>query len=73
MVRFIGLSPKQTQAIEGSRSHSLTDVEVAVTQSDQASSPIEGEEGHLSIVYRKPHQLYRTLSLLALVLAKLIK
>ncbi|CMY14498.1 glycosyl hydrolase-like protein [Streptococcus pneumoniae] len=39
MVRFIGLSPKQTQAIEVLKGHiSLPDVEVAVTQSDQASS-----------------------------------
>ncbi|HGR7961124.1 TPA: hypothetical protein ACL6F7_000754 [Streptococcus pneumoniae] len=35
MVRFIGLSLKQTQAIEVLKGHiSLPDVEVAVTQSD---------------------------------------
>ncbi|CZE30797.1 glycosyl hydrolase-like protein [Streptococcus pneumoniae] len=60
MVRFIGLSPKQTQAIEVLKGHiSLPDVEVAVPQSDQASISIEGEEGHYQLTYRKPHQLYR--------------
>ena len=35
MVSFIGLSPKQAQAIEVLKSHiSLSDVEVAVAQSD---------------------------------------
>lgn len=44
MVRFTGLSPKQTQAIEVLKGHiSLPDVEVAVTQSDQASISIQGE------------------------------
>ncbi|VMO04165.1 glycosyl hydrolase family 20 (GH20) protein [Streptococcus pneumoniae] len=71
MVRFTGLSPKQTQAIEVLKGHiSLPDVEVAVTQSDQASISIEGEEGHYQLTYRKPHQLYRALSLLATVLAE---
>ncbi|HGQ5356230.1 TPA: beta-N-acetylhexosaminidase [Streptococcus pneumoniae] len=71
MVRFTGLSPKQTQAIEVLKGHiSLPDVEVAVTQSDQASISIEGEEGHYQLTYRKPHQLYRALSLLVTVLAE---
>ncbi|CIO69376.1 glycosyl hydrolase family 20 (GH20) protein [Streptococcus pneumoniae] len=71
MVRFTGLSLKQTQAIEVLKGHiSLPDVEVAVTQSDQASISIEGEEGHYQLTYRKPHQLYRALSLLVTVLAE---
>lgn len=65
MVRFTGLSPKQTQAIEVLKGHiSLPDVEVAVTQSDQASISIEGEEGHYQLTY---HQTSPTLSCLVLV------
>ncbi|VJY24343.1 glycosyl hydrolase family 20 (GH20) protein [Streptococcus pneumoniae] len=45
-------------------------MEVAVTQSDQASISIQGEEGHYQLTYRKPHQLYRALSLLVTVLAE---
>lgn len=61
MVRFIGLSPKQTQAIEVLKGHiSLPDVEVAVTQSDQASISIKGEGGRYQLTYRNPHQLIAT-------------
>ena len=71
MVRFTGLSPKQTQAIDLLTKHiSLPDVEVAVTQSDQASISIKGEGGHYQLTYRKPHQLYRALSLLATALVE---
>ncbi|HHG7536659.1 TPA: beta-N-acetylhexosaminidase [Streptococcus pneumoniae] len=71
MVRFTGLSPKQTQAIEVLKGHiSLPDVEVSVAQSDQASISIKGEDGHYQLTYRKPHQLYRALSLLVTVLAE---
>ena len=60
MVSFTGLSPKQAQAIEALKHHiSLPDVEVAVTQSDQASISIKGEGGSYQLTYRKPHQLYR--------------
>ena len=46
MVIFTGLSSKQAQAIEALKKHiSLPDVEVAVTQSDQASISIKGEGG----------------------------
>ena len=71
MVRFTGLSSKQTQAIDLLTKHiSLPDVEVAVAQSDQASISIKGEGGHYQLTYRKPHQLYRALSLLATSLAE---
>ena len=71
MVRFTGLSLKQTQAIDLLTKHiSLPDVEVAVTQSDQASISIKGEGGHYQLTYRKPHQLYRALSLLATALVE---
>ena len=71
MVRFTGLSPKQEQAVELLKKHiSLPDVEVAVAQSDQASISIKGEGGHYQLTYRKPHQLYRALSLLATSLAE---
>ena len=66
MVRFTGISDKQAQAIEVLKGYiSLPDVEVAVTQSDQASISIKGEGGHYQLTYRNPHQLYRALSLLA--------
>ena len=71
MVIFTGLSPKQTQAIEALKNHiSLPDVEVAVAQSDQASISIKGEGGHYHLTYRKPHQLYRALSVLATALVE---
>ncbi|MDU0940193.1 MAG: hypothetical protein E7A81_08040, partial [Clostridiales bacterium] len=71
MVRFTGISSKQTQAIDLLTKHiSLPDVEVAVTQSDQVSISIKGEDGHYQLTYCKPHQLYRALSLLATVLAE---
>ena len=71
MVRFTGLSPKQEQALELLKKHiSLADVEVAVAQSDQASISIKGEGGHYQLTYRKPHQLYRALSLLATALVE---
>ena len=71
MVSFTGLSPKQAQAIEALKHHiSLPDVEVAVTQSDQASISIKGEGGSYQLTYRKPHQLYRALSVLATALAE---
>ena len=71
MVIFTGLSPKQEQALELLKKHiSLADVEVAVAQSDQASISIKGEDGHYQLTYRKPHQLYRALSLLATVLVE---
>ncbi len=66
MVTFTGLSPKQAQSIEVLKNHiSLPDVEVAVAQSDQASISIKGEKGQYQLTYRKPHQLYRALSVLA--------
>ena len=66
MVRFTGLSSKQEQAVELLKKHiSLPDVEVAVAQSDQASISIKGEGSRYQLTYRKPHQLYRALSLLA--------
>ena len=71
MVIFTGLSSKQAQAIEVLKSHiSLSDVEVAVAQSDQASISIKGESGHYQLTYRKPHQLYRALSVLATALTE---
>ena len=71
MVTFTGLSPKPAQAIEVLKSHiSLSDVEVAVTQSDQVSISIKGASGHYQLAYRKPHQLYRALSLLATTLGE---
>ena len=71
MVIFTGLSPKQEQALELLKKHiSLSDVEVAVAQSDQASISIKGEGGHYQLTYRKPHQLYRALSLLATALVE---
>ena len=69
MVSFIGLNPKQAQSIEALKKHiSLPDVEVAVTQSDQSSISIKGEGGEYQLTYRKPHQLYRALSVLATAL-----
>ena len=71
MVRFTGLSPKQAQSIEVLKNHiSLPDVEVAVAQSDHASISIKGENGQYQLTYRKPHQLYRALSVLATALAE---
>ena len=71
MVTFTGLSPKQAQSIEVLKNHiSLPDVEVAVAQSDQASISIKGEKGQYQLTYRKPHQLYRALSVLATALAE---
>ena len=71
MVTFTGLSPKQAQAVEVLKNHiSLPDVEVAVAQSDHASISIKGENGHYQLTYRKPHQLYRALSVLATALAE---
>ena len=71
MVSFTGLSPKQAQAIEVLNNHiSLPDVEVSVAQSDQASISIKGENGQYQLTYRKPHQLYRALSVLATALAE---
>ena len=66
MVSFTGLSPKQAQALELLQNHiSLPDVEVVVAQSDHASISIKGEKGQYQLTYRKPHQLYRALSVLA--------
>ena len=71
MVVFTGLSPKQTQAIDLLTKHiSLPDVEVAVAQSDQTSISIIGQGGHYQLTYRKPHQLYRALSVLATALVE---
>ena len=71
MVNFTGISSKQQQAIDLLQKHiSLPDVEVAVAQSDQASISIKGEGGEYQLTYRKPHQLYRALSVLATVLAE---
>ena len=71
MVSFTGLSPKQAQAIEVLKNHiSLPYVGVAVAQSDQASISIKGEGGRYQLTYRKPHQLYRALSVLATALAE---
>ena len=71
MVSFTGLSPKQAQAVEVLNNHiSLPDVEVAVAQSDHASISIKGESGQYQLTYRKPHQLYRALSVLATALAE---
>ena len=71
MVIFTGLSPKQAQAIEVLKNQiSLPDVEVAVSQSDQASISIKGENRQYQLTYRKPHQLYRALSVLATALAE---
>jgi len=71
MVRFTGLSPKQTQAIDLLTKHiSLPDVEVVVAQSDQASISITGQGGHYQLTYGRPHQLYRALSLLATALSE---
>ena len=71
MVRFTGLNSKQTQAIDLLTKHiSLPDVEVSVAQSDQASISIKGEGGHYQLTYRKPHQLYRALSLLTTALVE---
>ena len=70
MVSFTGISSKQAQAIQLLQKHiSLPDVEVAVAQSDQASISIKGENEQYYLTYRKPHQLYRALSLLATALA----
>ena len=69
MADFIGISRKQTTAIDLlTKQLSLPDVEVAVAQSDHASISIKGEDGHYQLTYRKPHQLYRALSLLATAL-----
>ena len=69
MVNFTGISSKQQQAIDLLQNHiSLPDVEVAVAQSDQASLSIKGEGGNYQLTYRKPHQLYRALSVLATAL-----
>ena len=66
MVNFTGISSKQQQAIDLLQNHiSLPDVEVAVAQSDQASISIKGKGGEYQLTYRKPHQLYRALSVLA--------
>ena len=66
MVNFTGISSKQQQAIDLLQKHiSLPDVEVAVAQSDHASISIKGENGQYQLTYRKPHQLYRALSVLA--------
>ena len=71
MVIFTGFSPKQEQALELLKKHiSLANVEVAVAQSDQASISIKGESGHYQLTYRKPHQLYRALSVLATALVE---
>ena len=71
MVSFTGLSPKQAQSIEVLKNHiSLPDVEVGVSQSDQASISIKGEGGNYQLTYRKPHQLYRALSVLATALVE---
>ena len=71
MVSFTGISSKQAQALELLQNHiSLPDVEVAVAQSDYASISIKGENGHYQLTYRKPHQLYRALSVLATALAE---
>ena len=71
MVSFTGISSKQAQALELLQNHiSLPDVEVAVAQSDYASISIKGENGHYQLNYRKPHQLYRALSVLATALAE---
>ena len=71
MVTFTGISSKQAQALELLQNHiSLPDVEVVVTQSDHASISIKGEKGQYQLTYRKPHQLYRALSLLATALAE---
>ena len=43
---------------------------MAVAQSDQASISIKGEGGQYQLTYRKPHQLYRALSVLATALAE---
>ena len=43
---------------------------MAVAQSDHASISIKGEGGHYQLAYRKPHQLYRALSVLATALAE---
>ena len=49
MVSFTGLNSKQAQAIEVLKSHiSLSDVEVAVAQSDHASISIKGDGGHVA-------------------------
>ena len=71
MVRFTGINSKQTQAIDLLTKHiSLPDVEVAVFQSDHTSISIKGESGYYQLTYRKPHQLYRALSLLATALVE---
>ena len=63
MVSFTGINSKQAQALELLQNHiSLPDVEVAVAQSDHASISIKGENGQYQLTYRKPHQLYRALS-----------
>ena len=49
---------------------SLPDGEIAVAQSDQASVSIKGEGCHYQLTYRKPHQFYRALSLLATALVE---
>ena len=43
---------------------------MAVAQSDQASISIKGENGQYQLTYRKPHQLYRALSVLATALTE---
>ena len=71
MVNFTGISSKQQQAIDLLQNHiSLPDVEVAVAQSDQASISIKGKGGEYQLTYRKPHQLYRALSVLATALVE---
>ena len=71
MVSFTGINSKQAQALELLQNHiSLPDVEVAVAQSDHASISIKGESGQYQLTYRKPHQLYRALSVLASALAE---
>ena len=71
MVIFTGLSPKQAKALDLLKKHiSLADVEVAVAQSDQASISIKGEGGYYQLTYRKRHQLYRALSVLATALGE---
>ncbi|KXT74816.1 Glycosyl hydrolase-related protein [Streptococcus sp. DD10] len=71
MATFIGLTEKQTAAVQILEQHlSLGEHTITVAQGNGASIQIEGDKGDYRLTYRKPHQLYRALSLLSNALEK---
>lgn len=66
MVRMLGLSTKQEQAVARLQDRlQLGDIEVLVEQDDQHTLAIKGQAGHYQLSYHKSHQLYRGLALLS--------